>query len=202
MLKTDGFSWSPDDIRSFYYILAARYNSSVSNKYNPRWDGGYLRGRKYSMVWPRIANFLKRHECNDFRGFLSAIFEHYKSRTLPTFGVSEKAWNKYLEYRKNLEETLLDRLKEQFQAFRRGIAAWLPLTDDPKHAASIALYDNTVGLSPLFRYLAALQLNLPADTFYASAWCQYHQAADLYKRYWPIPEDVILRLEAEVYDSH
>ncbi len=195
------------------YINQRRMWRSLSGSHpnylpGKQWDEGRrLESGRYSLpVWPKIAQFLIDHEILDYPEFIRRIFESRgPHRPVPQPNhlhgpVALALWKEVIP-KKELRARVRQAWEQEKKAF--AIAAldqqdFFPESSEQECLRSVIVND-TVNLSPLYRYCVATGEGLPrhAGMYKTLALRQYCLAPSLYDEVWGgwIPEH--LKKEAE-----
>ena len=196
------------------YINQRRTWASIGSgrevKYKPasRWDEGYKSpgGKRTEPIWPRVAQFLLDNQIHNYPRFIQAIFEQQGRRRpppQPNYLHGEKAlavWRK-VALRVDDRVQIMEDWAMEKQAFAQAVIKerYFDPEATERDLLQGVIADDTVALSPLYRYCVATGEGLPRHAkFYAeTALRQYVVARDLYDEVWGgwIPEH--LKKEAQ-----
>jgi len=173
-----------------------------------QWDEGRrLESGRYSLpVWPKIAQFLLDNEIVDYPEFIRKIFENRgPHRPVPQPNhlhgpAALRIWKEVIP-KKELRARVRQAWAQEKKAFAIAALdqqAYFPDASEHECLRSV-IVDDTVSLSPLYRYCVAIGEGLPrhASFYKEMALRQYCLAPSLYDEVWGgwIPEQ--LKTEAE-----
>ena len=176
---------------------------------NKKWDGNdFPDSYDEKSVWPKIASFTIEHQF-DPAVCIWARFQHQKSmnnRRPPM--PNQIALDKYVDMYKVAIEQSSEAIKQQLEFDREYLKKELRILrlDDAelssKEACELVLLDETIPVSPLFRYCLAHQegLDKVKEWFFDAACSQYRRFPNQYVAYWEeakIPKSISGKVKAD-----
>lgn len=188
--------------RDAYIAERSNWESRINGRqktYRPsaKWDGGVdSNGYECQPVWPKIAAFMLKHQL-DPRKCIWLRFHKKRNHNHPVMP-NQIALGKYLEEYQDLSSFDDEELETNFQSEQAlcasRIAASEDAYDDKEMLWKSVILDESLPLSPLFRYCLALSEGFSRDArrYYKAALLQYLQSMDQYDEVWGkwIPESL------------
>ncbi len=153
--------------------------------------------------WQKIAD-LCHDEKIDPQLYITTIFADIKPGEKfpnPNYFYGQKALDRWRSLRRGQEKTveLALRIENELAASRMGY--YLAMGFNKRRAYRTTLVDDTLNLSPLFRYCVAKSLDYDdiVEHFYEAAAMQYMQFPGYYDKYWHdfLPKGFARRAEAD-----
>ena len=165
---------------------------------HPKWDGGEdANGHQHKPYWPKMARFMLEHEL-DPEYCIHMQFGDRKRTDDPPFPSHITSVNWLDRYQVESPEVLISEVKDALQTEKAHCMWAIALIEDDDDAQGPelwreVLFDDTIPMSPLFRYCVAYRdkLHDVANEYEQSAMVQYSLARKAYEEGWKgwIPED-------------
>lgn len=190
-----------DRCREAYVFERLSYESQTTGlttyKSSPKWDGGEdSRGRVHKPVWPKMATFMLKHSLDPYRciRYLFAARKNHLHPVLPNQIALPKHLPEFQGEMDVLKREIWNAFKFQKALFetKMGVSP-LVGTVSTKQLWTLLLLNETLELSPLFRYCLAEDEGLKdvAKRYFHRALFQYILMPEEYDSCWEkwIPED-------------
>lgn len=139
--------------------------------------------------WQRIADLCIAEKINP-RSYISTIFASLdpakKTVPNPNYFCGEKALDTWRQSRRGQERAIELSLRSETEAAANKMGFYLSMGFTKRRAYRTTLLDDSLGLSPLFRYCVAVSLKYDdiADHFYTAAMTQFAEFDKYYRKFW------------------
>ena len=188
-------------VRSAYIAARTRYEQAckgMTGVYvpnlkmdgrSPKYRGDKIIEKAVVSDWQQIADLCIAEKINP-KTYIATIFAsldpHAKMAPNPNYFYGQKALDRWRLLRRGQERSIELSLRSETEAAANKMGFYLSMGFKKRRAYRTTLLDDSLGLSPLFRYCVAVSLNYDdiAEHFYEAAVTQFAEFDRYYLKFW------------------